>query len=67
MAEMIYPLVTALHCQRWRGVIFFFVQKVVYRYSLTAGSDAETIVIPKISSVSFGLDGSVRENLKVAK
>lgn len=61
MAEIVYLLVIALRYQHLRGVIFFFVEKVVYCYSVAAGSDAETVVIRKVPSISFGLDGVPRK------
>lgn len=61
VAEIVYLLVIALHYRHLRGVIFFFVEEVVYRCSVAAGPEAETIVIQKVPSVSFGLNGVPRK------
>lgn len=61
MAEIVYLLVIALHYQHSRGVIFFFVEKVGYCYSVAAGFDAETTVVRRVPSIRFGLDGVPRE------
>jgi len=50
-------VVTALHYWHLGGVVVFFVENVVYWCWAAAGSAAETIVIRKVQSVSFSLDG----------
>lgn len=57
-------LMIVLHYWHLRGVIFCFVEKVAYYCSVTAGPDAETIVIHKVLSITFGLDEVPRKTWK---
>lgn len=68
MAEIVCVLMIALYYQHLRGVIFFFVEKVASWYSVAAGSDAETIGIWKIPSISFSSEASfAKEDLEVSE